>query len=344
MDAVSKASPRVVWGVRSVNVSSTLDNVARAFGTRASIIVIDLQELGDMLSAEFKILPDSIINRKVSRKRILSQWNKSIRVAERCAFAQKLSLEIEDFELSVRACNKGVKNPSGVHTRHWFLSEAANCLRLLGRFAEARETIDEAISSYSPPTDLATLAANYNVRGLILLDQPQAKPRAALASFKRAKTLLEVYENSPDARHWKSELSVFKARIENNTGLAYQALGQTEASIKHFRNSLVLKKSAGDVIGRAQTCVNICRVLYGVRDLQRYSYWKREAMRLIDKYSLRYQQAELLRETGRIDCERNRSNLGLAKLRSALQIYETIGGADHDIRMTQQIMGQCSTK
>jgi hypothetical protein len=64
-------------------------------------------------------------------------------------------------------------------------------------------------------------------------------------------------------------------------------------------------------------------------------------MKFVSKYGLRYQEAELLRETGRIDCERRQASKALAKLRKALSIYEGIAAARNDLEMTQKIIQQC---
>jgi tetratricopeptide (TPR) repeat protein len=302
----------------------------------------DLSVLGETLKRHLS-LRLSPAPRRNAVSSILKDWNNGIHLAERFAFLQKLSLEIEEFDWSIEACDKGVQYSSGIHTKEWFYSEAANCLRIVGRFPEALRQIDLAIKNYSPPSDLATLAAAYNVRGLILHDQRRPKATEALRAFRKALDLLHEYELTAEAAEWKNELLVFHARIENNIGLAYDSLRKSRSAIEHFKTSLLYKRKAGDLIGRAQTCVNLACLFYRYEKDSRYQYWRSAAIKLITKYGLRYQEAELLRETGRIDCEQQRVSMALVKLRNALRIYQEINAAKNDLKITRRIIRRCST-
>lgn len=343
IDVINRSRVKsVFWVMRNARDSWTLQNIRSVRANSATVVEMDLSRLASMLGSAFSLRRYHAHRQSVGSS-TLRNWNRTIGLADRFAFLQKLCLEIEEFDWSVEACEKGVHHTDGIHTKEWFYSEAANCLRLQGRFREALRQINLAIKHYSPQSDLATLAAAYNVRGLILLDDQRSKPLKALNSFRHAVDLLLKYEMTRDAAQWKNELLVFHARIENNIGLAFHALHKKQSAVQHFQQSLLNKRKAGDLIGRAQTCVNLARLFYESKtDAQRYRYWKSAAMTLIKKYGLRYQEAELLRETGRTDCERLQTGKGLAKLQKALKIYQGIDAAQNDLEMTRKLIRQCS--
>jgi tetratricopeptide (TPR) repeat protein len=184
--------------------------------------------------------------------------------------------------------------------------------------------------------------AAYNVRGLILTDKTPAQPDDAIEAFQTAIKLLAEFEKTPEATGLRDRLLVFRGRIENNIGLSYASLHQTTDAEAHFRNSLRCKDAAGNILGRAQTCLNLCRMFYAQHIMTKYRYWRGKGMSLIRKYDLRYQHAELLRETGRIDCETGKTVAGRKKLAAALHIYEQMPDASFDLRQTRALIDRCT--
>lgn len=344
IDAINNCNfKKIIWFVRNTDSNRLLKNISQLNKNNSCYVVkADLKDLFKDLSSHFEIdcseyeYSGDLINYKKQKYEILNNWSQQISIPERFACMGKLFFELEEYDLAAKVFIHAVHNNyvNEIHSKSWFYVEAANCMRIIGNFDKGFEYATQAIETQSLVSQLSVLAGSYNIIGLLFLEKEQPEPKEAMLYFKDAINTLDQFIMTTEADAWKEEINVFFGRILNNLGLAYHTAGDFNLALMHYKKSLIYKKRAGDLIGIAQTSINICKTNYKCHNYRKFYYWRNKAIALIEKYQLDYQKAYLLREIGAINCEQGKVKSGLKMLRAALILYNSMENVTFDKELT----------
>lgn len=142
------------------------------------------------------------------------------------------------------------------------VSNAANLLRLDGRFQEARDLIERHRRApvARKPENADVLSAFDVITGLSHLDEGSDNYREIEELFQRGMKHLDVFAAHYGDRTADSYLVntvVWKARIMNNLGYLYATTGDYKRAIQAYERSMRIKRQLSEQVGLAQTAVNI---------------------------------------------------------------------------------------
>lgn len=292
MDALaSSRATRVRWIVRSASSWATVNAQWLSNYVSVELCFGDLQPFFNQLASRMKLSLPDIPRSSVHSKPKLGAWAHPVADPERYACIFKAANELDCYQVAEVVLENAPPSKRTVHTRSWFLTEYAETKRKTNSYRHASNLVEEAIRFANSPS---AAAAGHNVRGLILLEMSPADPKEAVSSFRSALALLAEFERGPDGNHWADEIFVFRGRIWNNLALALEALGRDRSAIKAHSHALEYKRRVGDIPGMAQTAVNLALAHYRRRRFGRAQYWKRAALRTIDKYQLASLRSELM--------------------------------------------------
>src|SRR5207245_1188396 len=104
------------------------------------------------------------------RAEVLTEWSAGITRAEAWASIGRVLLVLEQYQVSKEVLIAGIRHADGDLRACWFLNEAANVMKLAGRFDETLRYARRALKTNSEPVDWALRAGSLNLMGLSHLE------------------------------------------------------------------------------------------------------------------------------------------------------------------------------
>jgi tetratricopeptide (TPR) repeat protein len=273
------------------------------------------------------------------RRQHLRSWSSSLSLAEAWASIGDCCQITDHYVPAKSAYLSGARFADASLTRPWFLNEVANAMYIAGRFDECEKFAQQAIKAEGAERDRALLAGSLNLLGLAKLERAEPDPEDALRHFHAARHNAErVLRGKPPTRLPPDALERFVSRLYNNIGLAYANTNNVRQARKYYLRSLRIKRKRGDLVGVAKTSSNICLLHYAARRFSVAQYWKRQAIEIINRYSLAFDRAYVFRRLGEISCEQGRTGQGLRHLRAALSLYSYNPDLKFGVALTKRLI------
>lgn len=298
-------------------------------------VVVDLNVLFRDLARTFGVTTGAGRNLTSERKRYIANWSRSIRTGEAWACLSRLLLLLERYEQARAVLMHGMRYQNRQLRSSWFLNEAANAMKLAGRFDEAQQLAKRALAHNRRPIDYPLRGGSLNIIGLSQLEQRHPQPKAALRELKKALDTVSGKAHSSSDRLLRGKLQAFSARLYNNMGLAEDQLNHWAAAIPLYKRSVRIKRKLGDLPGIAVTAANLCLAYYKRKQFANAARWKREALDIITRYEREFDRAYLLRRLGEISCDQGRTSKGVSLMREALRIYENNPDLAFGVQLTR---------
>lgn len=342
----SSSCARVVWFIHPRDRT----NVSELHGSLdipqpCAFVAVDLAFVFRDLARLFKVpSPRGPRSMPPNFRTALKKWNGTILRAEHWACVARILMVTEDYAGACSVFIKGSKYPSGTLREAWFLNEAANAMKIAGKFSLARSLAERAIAQNTHPIDHGAHAGSLNLVGLCFLEEMKSDPRHAIAYFRRARAAaLRSLWDEPIGPN-KERIQLFIARIDNNIGLAYQHLNQLAKAIRFYKRSVAMKKELGDLIGLARTSSSISITYYEMKNYRCSLYWRKKASKLLKQYDRKFDEAFLLRRLGEVNCEQGRTARGRKLLNHALQIYRGNPDLQFGVKLTEKQIHECGER
>lgn len=319
LDALKGADlRRIVWFARKP-VSKELHTNIGYVATRhkCHIAVTDLRKLFVDLGEIFQVSPGGGTPRDRDRRLKIEEWATTITKAEAWACIGDVYSLIENHELAAEIYLKGTRHANERFPKAWFLNEAADCMRLAGRFSDAHKCARRALQVNHTPTDWIIIAGTLNLLGLVELDKECPDPKRAIPYFTKAARALRNYHPTPISLVTQDGAIGFLSRIHNNLGLSLLRQKRYREAIRCFKTSLSIKRQRGDLTGMCITSMNACIASYRLKDFARAAAWKKKALAIGKRYDRRFDQAYLHYTLGVASCQQGRRKRGLSMLEDA---------------------------
>lgn len=300
----------------------------------------DLAVVFEHIARQFKIAARffSRVDFASERQLSLVAWQNQLGLVDRFRCISKLLIDLGEYRHADKVSEQGTRHAIKVGQAAWFKNQSAYAMRMVGDFDRALLLSAEAIEVSKSESNYYELAAAYNLFGLALVEKEEHEPKRAVVYFRKAlKQIKKVIDADP---HRAEQVALSMGQFYNNLGLSFQYLGRFSDALKAYKKSLIIKRKHGALIGISQTCANISLIYYRQRKFLLAYRWRKNALEMIRKYQLRFQEAYLYREMGKVACEQGRATQGVAYLKHAVYVYEDIGDAQYGADITRAILGK----
>jgi tetratricopeptide (TPR) repeat protein len=278
----------------------------------------------------------------LQRRHTLTAWGNNLSLVERYACLSELFFEIEDYQSVAKVSVEAFKCARGSERAGWFRIQAAEAFKIIGDFGKAERLAKEAIRLNKKIGDPFDIAGSYNIYGLIHTEKETPDLPRAVRALRRAAATAETIRLRNYPRHRREAITNFKARVQNNLGLALSHQGIMNEAIVCYRQSICIKRKLGDLLGIAITSGNISLAYNRLGRRRSAARWRSNALELMDRFDLQFQKAYLLRQTGVIACERGDFLEGRQFLTNALKIYLRLKQAHFGSKLTRKILRKYS--
>jgi tetratricopeptide (TPR) repeat protein len=234
----------------------------------------------------------------------------------RYGVVSKIAVQADDLDLSLRAAMRGFETAQQSWRAAWHAANAAEAARLQGRGDECGVWVSRGLRLRFRERD-DVVAALLNMRGLWLLDRAVPRAPQAQHAFERAVEVQLEWAKAEGVDRHGLQARAHLGPIFNNLGWAAATRGDLAGAEDAYRRSLAIKRETGNVIGQAQTAVNLAILFYEHEYYGRARYWRERALQLCSRFGLSAQRGELLMGLGDMACQRGRRVQGVRWLREA---------------------------
>lgn len=173
--------------------------------------------------------------------------------------------------------------------RYKALSNAANLMRLAGRFEDSRRLCRRTLDNPSVKREenADSMSALAVITGLCFLDEGRGNYREIEHLFIEGLRLANVYAQYGKSRHPTDAYLVggviWKARILNNLGYLYATEGEHRKALRAYKDALEIKRRYSEEVGVAQTEVNMAVSLLHLGVAGEAAEYLEDALRCMQK-------------------------------------------------------------
>jgi len=331
------AFQQIYWLMRDATDDWTLSNIKKLTHHDTNIFQGDLKTFFRNAISHYSIPATTVGKKGTATPLVVKDIGITQVEALRCI--QSIYYTIGEYKKALAVCDIIFRNKKAKFTaqdRAWFHQVAADNITCIGiHFRSAVSHINKSIALSKKHRNTLDLAEAYNAIGNTYGQRSKSNAADALNALRLAKRAADSLLKKKLPLLQQDQLYVLLGKIHNNTGLAYDSLGDYHKAIEHYKRSIAYKKKAGNITAIAVTQANISLCYRSLGD-RRYLYWEKKAEEIFSQYGLFYRLGYLFRELGARSKESQRTE-AITYLEQALQVYEgNVPDATFDITLTKR--------
>lgn len=328
---------KIYWLVREAKNDWALSNIKKLNQHDTVVFHGDLNTFFRNTIRHFSIPATTIGKKGIAASIAVKDIGITPVEALRCI--QSIYYTIGEYKQALAVCDTVFRNKKAklaAKDGAWFHQVAADNITCIGtNYRSAISHINQSVALSKKDHNTLDLAEAYNAIGNIYGQRSKSHAPEALKALGLAKRAANGLLKKKLPLLQQDQLYVLLGKIHNNTGLAYDSLGDYPKAIEQYKRSIVFKRKAGNITAIAVTQANISLCYRSLKD-RRYLYWKRKAEEIFSQYGLFYRLGYLYRELGARSKESQRAE-AVAYLEQALQVYEVnVPDATFDINLTKR--------
>ncbi|RZK18362.1 MAG: hypothetical protein EOO43_12595, partial [Flavobacterium sp.] len=226
------------------------------------------------------------------RKEIIENYRASVSSTQVSLILIRIFHRIGMYKKSIELGNTLLQNPTlTIHEYCRVAVLTADVLRIsTNGYTRALQLIDDILAKEEAKASFGYVEV-LNCKAVILLTKAVFEnpsiPKTAIFLLNEAINYLKRDQKvlDSDATIGKERCQIIKSFIYQNLGLSYYILKDFPEAKRFLLKSLYLKRRIGHLNGIISSSRSLAILSYAMKS-RSYSYWKKEALILIDKYSL----------------------------------------------------------